>query len=117
MVWKTRGCLSPNRTLEALTRKLKTIYEIVEVEGKGKKRKYILKDKKEVVNEREYNYKGSVPTVDDYTMKEFIFSYLINNRIKSPKTYNKWGEEFGLLLFLMHVWNCYTTSFSCFFLC
>lgn len=96
-VWKRRGCLSPNRTLEALTRKLKTIYEIVEVEGKGKKRKYILKDKKGILTEREYNYKGTVPTVDDYTMKEYIFNYLLNNGIQSPKTYNHWGQEFGLL--------------------
>ncbi|WP_277587076.1 hypothetical protein [Psychrobacillus antarcticus] len=96
-VWKTRGCLSPNRTLEALTRKLKTIYDIVEVEGKGKKRKYILNDKKEIVTEREYNYKGTVPTVDDYSMKEYIFNYLIKNGVMGPKTYNRWGDEFGLL--------------------
>lgn len=96
-VWKTRGCLSPNRTLDALIRKLKTIYNIVEVEGKGKKRKYTLNDKKEVVTEREYNYKGTVPTVDDYTMKEYIYNYLIKSGVKSPKTYNKWGAELGLL--------------------
>jgi hypothetical protein len=72
--WKQRGCLKPNRTLEVLISKLNTIYNHVEVEGKGKKRKYILTDKKEVVEGRKLNYKGSVPTSEDEIMKEYIYS-------------------------------------------
>lgn len=95
-VWKDRGCLSTNRTMDALINKLKTIYLTVEVEGKGKKRKYILANKKEEITEREYNYKGTVPTVEDGTMKEFIFNHLVERGTGIPKSYNKWGEEFEL---------------------
>jgi hypothetical protein len=96
-VWKDRGCLIPNRTMDALISKLETIYKYVEVKGKGKKRNYFLSDKKEEMTERVYNYKGTVPTEEDITMKEYIFNYLILNRIEIPHSYKKWGEMLGLL--------------------
>lgn len=95
-VWKSRGCLTPTRTMDALIQKLETIYHNVKVDGKGKKRKYILTDKKEEMTEREYNYKGTVPTVDDEIMKEYIFKHLVEKGARFPKSYNKWGEEFKL---------------------
>lgn len=96
-VWKKRGCLNVTRTLESLIKKLKTIYHIVEVEGKGKKRRFILRDKKKEVTEREYNYKGTVPTSEDEIMKEYLLNHLLQMGTGHPKTYNKWIEEFKLL--------------------
>jgi hypothetical protein len=92
-VWKNRKCLKPNRTLEALISKLQTIYNNVEVEGKGKKRKYILTDKKDQVTEREYNYKGTVPTIEDDIMKEYIF-----NKLLKFNGYNHSYKGWALLL-------------------
>lgn len=95
-VWQQRGCLKPNRTLEALKSKLETIYNIVTIEGTGKKRKYILSDKKEAVSDRKFNYKGTLPTEEDEIMKEYIFSKLLmlNGRVFS---YNGWAEVLGFI--------------------
>ncbi|MBB6445624.1 hypothetical protein [Bacillus benzoevorans] len=96
-VWKTRGCLHPNRTLDALISKLKTIYDSVEVEGKGKKRKYILKDKKVKVSERIFNYKGTIPTLEDDIMKEFIFNHLVSYEKEFTQSYRGWARLIGFI--------------------
>jgi hypothetical protein len=96
-VWKQRQCLKPNRTLEALISKLKTIYNLVEVEGTGKKRKYILKDKKSNITEREFNYKGSVPTPEDEIMTEYIFNHLLTYKNEYTKSYKGWAKEIGFI--------------------
>jgi hypothetical protein len=95
--WKNKGRLSKNRTLGGLIQKLETIYHNVEVKGKGKKRLYILTDKKVKMTERKYNYKGKVRTENDEIMKEYIFKILTEKGPGNPKAYNKWGKEFNLL--------------------
>ncbi|MFD1736392.1 hypothetical protein ACFSCX_07425 [Bacillus salitolerans] len=95
-VWKDRGCLSTNRTLDALIGKLETIYHIVEVNGKGKKRKYTLKNKKEEMTEREYDYKGTVPTEEEETMKEYFFHNLLKDGLGFARPYSAWIKEFKL---------------------
>ncbi|WP_404457757.1 hypothetical protein [Oceanobacillus kapialis] len=94
-VWKSRGCLNPTRTMDGLISKLETIYHTVEVKGRGKKRKYTLKNKKEEMTEREYNYKGTVPTAEEVTMKEYIFNYLVNTSTVS-KPYGAWVRDIDL---------------------
>jgi hypothetical protein len=96
-VWKERGCLNPTRTMDALISKLETIYHTVDVEGKGKKRKYILKDKKEERTAREYNYKGTVPTEEEESMKEYIFNVLVKNGVENARPYSAWVRDFDLL--------------------
>lgn len=95
-VWKDRGCLIPNRTMDALISKLETIYHTVKVEGRGKKRNYILKDKKEEMTDREYNYKGTLPTEEEEEMKEYIFNILVNTGVGNAKPYNSWIRDFEL---------------------
>lgn len=90
-IWKSRGCLKPNRTLEALISKLNTIYNHVEVEGKGKKRIYILVDKKDLVEERQFNYKGKVATTEDDIMKEYIFNSL-HTKSDFTQSYKGWAS-------------------------
>lgn len=92
--WKQRGCLKPNGTLKKLISKLETIYNHVQVTGNGKKRKYILKDKKETVTERIFNYKGSVPTDKDEIMKEYIFNKLVNFENEYTQSYKGWAKIF-----------------------
>lgn len=74
MAWKRRGCLIPDRTLEGLISKLLTIYSGVKFEGKGKKRTYILKDKKVEVSERKFNYKGTVRDYEPLKVEEKHFN-------------------------------------------
>jgi hypothetical protein len=93
--WKKRGCLKDNGTFKALKEKLGCIYVNVEVVGKGKKRTYILSEKKEVVSERIYYYRGSVPKLEDTIMKEFVFNQLLENNSTSPKTYRSWSRSLG----------------------
>lgn len=93
--WKQRGCLKPNGTMKKLISKLETIYNHVEVTGTGKKRKYILKDKKETVTERKLNYKGSVPTTEDEIMQEYIFCKLNNFENEFTQSYKGWSKLFG----------------------
>jgi hypothetical protein len=89
--WINRGCLKPNRSLDALISKLETIYNHVEVIGKGKKRQYILRNKKNIVTERQLNYKGSLPTEQDEIMKEYIFNKLIKLN-RHSNSYKGWSE-------------------------
>lgn len=92
VTWKERGCLKPNRSMESLKRKLLTIYENVEIQGNGKKRKYILDNKKSKVTDRIYNYKGSVPSPEDEIMKEYIFNQLVLNKEKNNNPYKAWAR-------------------------
>lgn len=94
-VWKQRGCLKPNRTLEALKSKLETIYNDVEIVGSGKKRQYILSDKKDSVTERIFNYKGSVETEEDTLMKEYIFNKLLRYEEGFTQSYKGWAMVLG----------------------
>ncbi|WP_273129967.1 hypothetical protein [Bacillus weihaiensis] len=89
--WKQRGCLRPDRTFDGLISKLNTIYNFVDVEGKGKKRQYILKDKKDKVTERIKNYKGSVATIEDEIMKEYIFNSL-STKSDFTQAYRGWAN-------------------------
>jgi hypothetical protein len=95
--WKTRGCLKSNGTYKKFISKLETIFNHVEVTGKGKKRIYILKDKRNEVTERKLNYKGKVPTEQDEIMKEYIFNQLIQKRNGSDYTYSLWAKELGFI--------------------
>lgn len=89
--WKQRGSLKPDRSLNALISKLETIYNHVEMQGKGKKRQYILRGKKETVSDRTFNYKGSIPTKEDKLMQEYIFNNLKKfNGISN--SYNGWAK-------------------------
>lgn len=90
-VWKNRGCLKPDRTFEGLISKLKTIYQKVDVEGKGKKRRYLLQDKKGKVEVRKFNYKGSVASKEDEIMKEYIFNSL-HNKSDFTQSYKGWAS-------------------------
>jgi hypothetical protein len=92
-VWEQRGCLKPNGTLKTLLSKLKTIYEDVEVTGNGKKRRYIFTGKKEIVTQRILNYKGSVVTVQDETMKEYIFNKLLTQKGQMNLSYKSWARN------------------------
>ncbi|WP_309089932.1 hypothetical protein [Domibacillus sp.] len=78
--WKKNGSLDPsNGTISSLIRKLKTIFNSVEVtNGRGKKRRYILIGKKAEMTERQFNYDGRPPTEEDKLMEEYIFSRLLN---------------------------------------
>ena len=99
-VWKQRGCLKNNGTLKTLISKLETIYNNVEVVGKGKKRRYILTDKKDKVSERALNYKGSVATIEDEIMKEYIFNQLLkyeNGVTRSYRSYKGWAKILGFI--------------------
>ncbi|PLR99618.1 hypothetical protein [Bacillus sp. T33-2] len=96
-VWKQRGCLKPNRTLQALISKLQTIYNIVEITGTGKKRRYILTGIKDQVSDRKFNYKGSVLTVEDETMKEYIFNSLILSNNHFSQSYKSWSKYLGFI--------------------
>lgn len=93
-IWKDRGSLIPNRSLEGLIKKLETIYEDVVVRGKGKKREYMLRNKKEKVSEIVRNYKGTLPTRDDETVQEYILNCLSAFNNKRSNSYNKWAAEF-----------------------
>lgn len=94
--WKKRGCLMPNRSLDGLIKKLETIYNHVKIEGKGKKRRYILKDKKDQATERKFNYKGRSETEEEKTMREYVFSQLLKVNNGKPNSFRKWGELIGL---------------------
>ncbi|MDE3838642.1 hypothetical protein C0966_04465 [Bacillus methanolicus] len=94
-VWKQRGCLKNNGTLKALISKLETIYNNVEMIGNGKKRQYILSDKKDKVTERTFNYKGSVATVKDEIMKEYIFNQLTKFNHELKQSYKGWARVLG----------------------
>jgi hypothetical protein len=95
--WKQRKCLKPDRTLKGLISKLETIFDYVEVTGTGKKRKYILKDKKVHITERQYNYKGSVPTPEDETMTEYIFNKLLTYPKGFNKSFRGWAKCIGFI--------------------
>lgn len=94
--WNNNGSLKPDRTYKGFISKLETIYSTVKVEGKGKKRKYILMDKKEQITERQYNYKGSLPTPEDELMKEYIFNNLIKYH-SNQYTYKGWAESLNFV--------------------
>ncbi|WP_391116012.1 hypothetical protein [Psychrobacillus sp. L3] len=93
--WIDRGCLKPDRTHDALIEKLKTIYNVVGVVGKGKKRRYILDDKKEVQTQRDYNYKGTQLTEHDSIMREYIFYQLIKLSTSSF-SFKGWADKLQL---------------------
>lgn len=97
VAWKERGCLKPNGTLKALTNKLETIYNHVEVTGSGKKRKYILTDKKQTITERKFNYKGTVLTPEDETMTEYIFNILLTYPDGFNKSFKGWAKLIGFI--------------------
>ncbi len=93
--WKQRGYLKNNGTLKALIKKLNTIFNKVEIDGSGKKRTYILIDKKETPTEIKHNYKGTLPTDEDEIMKEYIFSRLCVIENEVSNSYIGWSEFFG----------------------
>jgi hypothetical protein len=95
--WKTRGCLKSNGTYKKFISKLNTIYNHVEVEGKGKKRIYILKDKKDKVSERELNYKGKVPSDQDDIMNEYIFNQILKGKNGTNFSQSIWAKELGFI--------------------
>lgn len=97
VAWKQRKCLKPDRTLKGLISKLETIFNNVEVTGTGKKRKYILKDKKLHITERQFNYKGSIPTPEDETMTEYIFNKLLSYPEGFNKSFKGWAKLLGFI--------------------
>lgn len=95
-IWQQRGCLSTDRTLDALIDKLKTIYHDVQVRGKGKKRKYILSNKKKQQTERQFNYKGTVLSNEDKLIDDYIFSQLVKLKTHDDMTFSAWIDKLKL---------------------
>lgn len=93
-IWKKRGCLKGD-SVESLKKKLHQVFENVEVEGKGKKRRYILTNQRETIIEKETDYKGRIRSPYDDTMKEYIFNTLLKMRNKSNFTISRWIKELG----------------------
>lgn len=88
--WKERGCLKPDETQEALIEKLETIYNYVQTEKTGKKRIYILTDKKGAVTKRKMNYKGRQETVDETTMRKYLFNMLVKHNDNIERSIKGW---------------------------
>lgn len=93
--WKERGSLKLDRTQKKLVENLKTIFNHVEYNGRGKKRIYILKNKKDKMTERKFNYKGTVASEEDVLMREFIYYRLSNLNLNSARSYKGWAEVLG----------------------
>lgn len=91
-VWNDRGCLNADGTQKGLISTLETIYNSVTVEGKGKKRIYILSDKKEKVTDRKFNYKGTVDSEEDILMKKYIINKLILLKTSNSYSYKGWSD-------------------------
>jgi hypothetical protein len=95
--WKENKSLKRDGSQTALMKKALTIHESVELvkdkNGKalrGSKRRYALGKKRDVQLEREYNYNGRPLTEEDKTMKEYVFSQLleINDTPHTRDTYS-----------------------------
>ncbi len=99
--WKKNGSLDgkrdkmtgefSNRGTIKFIRKLQTLYESVEVEGKGKKRTYILRGKREQQIEIEDNRKFNGYTNDDNIMCKHVFNCLVEMDDYSIKSEYEWS--------------------------
>lgn len=91
------GKLQSNDSIKSLIKILETLFESVTVEGKGKGRKYILSGKKERPSKKVTDYKGTIPTIDDETVKEFIMSQLVILESKyTDGSYRYWSRVLGM---------------------
>jgi hypothetical protein len=95
--WNTRGCLKSNGTYKKFISKLETIFNHVEITGKGQSRTYILKGKKDKVTERKLNYKGRLPTDQDEIMKEYIFNQILKGKNGTNFSHSIWAKELGFI--------------------
>ena len=99
--WKKNGSLDgkrdkmtdefSNRGTIKFIRKLQTLYESVEVKGKGKKRTYILSGKREQQIEIEDNRKFNGYTNEDYIMCKHVFNCLVKMDDSSIKSEYEWS--------------------------
>lgn len=103
--WKKNGSLDgkkdkvtgefKERSMVSFIRKLETIFDNVEVEGKGKKRTYILSGKKEVMTKKRDD--RSTGQHDEYIkiMAKHLYNHLLDKLNGRTFTYNKWMIEIG----------------------
>ena len=91
------GKLQSNDSIKSLIKIMETLYESVRVEGGGTKRKYVLSGKKKRPTKKVTDYKGTVPTIDDEIVKEYIMSKLINLDSKyTDGSYKYWARVLGM---------------------
>lgn len=97
-IWKQRGCLKDNGTLQKLIKKLETRFNVVEIVGTGKKRKYLLSEPKGEVSsieDKRKNNKGATSN-ESNIMTEHIFNCLkrtIGKGDSWSNTKGKWIES------------------------
>ncbi|MFP3356751.1 hypothetical protein R0K17_05260 [Planococcus sp. SIMBA_143] len=103
--WKKNGSLDgavdkitgefKDRAILALIAKLRTFYDYVEVVGKGKKRRYILRGEKKQQTARVYNYTSLASTPEGELMIEYIFNKLVEIN-EDENGIGKWSTLLGL---------------------
>lgn len=99
--WKQRGCLQMDRTQKGLMSKLQTIFNTVEITGKGKKRQYILSDKNEVQSEREYSYRSFATSPEGKVMIDYIYEQLLDI-LQDELSITSWVKMLNLPEVSMH---------------
>lgn len=76
-MWISRGALKPNGQ-KALIKRLECFYSSVTVEGKGKKKVYILEGEKEKPTKIKHGYVGTVTSDYDLLIDAYIMQEVIN---------------------------------------
>ncbi|MDJ0331723.1 hypothetical protein [Planococcus sp. S3-L1] len=84
-----------DRAIVALINKLKTFYDYVQVEGKGKSRRYILSGKKDEQTERVFNYTSFASSPEGKLVIEYIFNQLVEIR-EDENSISNWSRVVGL---------------------
>lgn len=105
--WKKKGALDGKRckvtgkykegNMIKFIRKLETLFDSVEVEGKGKKRIYILSGEKTVQSAMQDNRKFNGYDKNDYIMSKYVFNRLVAMDSKEIKSTYQWSVEVGAL--------------------
>lgn len=96
--WKERGCLRTDGTYKKLINKLECCFEIVVVEGKGKKKDYILSNPKVKMTPLKDNRKGRLmPRKDEnVVLTNYVHTKLLSLQREGKlnrTTYKKLGER------------------------
>lgn len=94
-LWRTKKRIPKDRSLDGLVDKLKTIYNSVEVRGRGKNREFVLSGKKEVQTERVHGNKGK-EIIENKILKEYIFNKLVSIESKGNLIYRRWADLCGI---------------------
>lgn len=105
--FKKLGCLDgqrdkitgefKNRAMIKFIRKLETIYEQVEVEGKGKKRQYTLSNKRDVMTQIQDDRVNNGLTQDDFVMAKHFYNMLSHINLENPRSYYQWATDTGAI--------------------